>query len=384
MPVQCESVPRHLPGLDFLRAAGVLLVVWFHNWQQTWLTPQNAAVARWVRYGAVFVDLLILLSAVCNFWPYARAIALGEPWPDTGTFYRRRAARILPSYLLSVVVCFCIALAQEHYASVGAALGDLVSYLTFTMAWRPHWIIWTGINYALWTVQVEMFYYLLMPFLARAFRRRPVLTCAALFAVFLAVWAAVIFAAPQQIRVLLNQTLSFAGYYAAGMLLCMGYLRMRLWLARHPQRGGLLWLSLPAAVLALLAFDRILCCFDVGDRQYMQMLYRPLYLPVLALLAAAMLCLPAVPARLVQCAPVRFVCAISYNLYIWHQWLSVLIKTARIPYWEGDTPPNQLYDTAWSRRYDAIIVTAALLTAIVLTYGWERPLHRRLLGRKKA
>ncbi len=335
-----------------------------------------------MRYGAVFVDLLILLSAVCNFWPYARAIALGEPWPDTKTFYRRRAARILPSYFLSVAVFFAFSLFEGSYATAREAAGDLASYLTFTMAWSPHWMVWTRNNLCLWTVQVELFYYLLMPFLARAFRRRPALNCSGLCAVSLAVWAAVVFRAPERIRSFVDQPLTFAGYYAAGMLLCMGYIRARLWLARHPERARFLWLAVPAAALSVWGFDRVLRCFPGHDRQLMQMVYRPLCVPVFAALVGAMLLLPAPLARLLQCAPVRFVCAISYNLYIWHQQLSVKLKLYRVPWWEGDVPPNQLYDTAWSRRYEAIIVTAALAVAMLTTWCWERPLRRLLLGRK--
>ena len=50
-------------------------------------------LAGWVRYGFIFVDMMILLSAFCNFYPYARSIVLGEDWPDTKTFYRKEGSK---------------------------------------------------------------------------------------------------------------------------------------------------------------------------------------------------------------------------------------------------------------------------------------------------
>ena len=69
--------------LDGIRAIAIGMVVWFHFWQQTWLTPYlNIPVkytkyigitefnlAGWVRDGFIFVDMIILLSAFCNFYP---------------------------------------------------------------------------------------------------------------------------------------------------------------------------------------------------------------------------------------------------------------------------------------------------------------------------
>ena len=120
------------------------MVVWFHFWQQTWLTPYlripteytkyigltEINLAGWVRYGFVFVDMMILLSAFCNFYPYARSIVLGEDWPDTKRFYRKRAARILPSYyfMLTIDLVFYI-LPWHKYRNVGALCKDIVTHV---------------------------------------------------------------------------------------------------------------------------------------------------------------------------------------------------------------------------------------------------------------
>ena len=47
----------------------------------------------------------------------------------------------------------------------------------------------------------------------------------------------------------------------------------------------------------------------------------------------------------------KFIAVISFNLYIYHQFIAVKLKEFRIPYWTGDTPPNFLGDVKWQWTY---------------------------------
>lgn len=112
--------------LDGIRAVAVLMVVWYHFWQQSWLMPVAGPVnLDWMpRNGAICVDLMILLSGFCLFLPYARNMFREGKDPSAGQFYRKRAARIMPSYyvsLLIVLVCFAIPLGE--YTGVSDMLG---------------------------------------------------------------------------------------------------------------------------------------------------------------------------------------------------------------------------------------------------------------------
>ena len=78
----------------------------------------------------------------------------------------------------------------------------------------------------------------------------------------------------------------------------------------------------------------------------------------------------------------RFLAGISYNLYIWHQWLAVQLKSVwRIPHWEGTTPPNQLGDRVWMNKYALIITVAAFVAAVLATYLIEKPFANLIMGR---
>ena len=109
---------------------------------------------------------------------------------------------------------------------------------------------------------------------------------------------------------------------------------------------------------------------DMGNIQRAQLLCR---MPLVFCLALALvgLCLGV---RLPGGRVWAFLSGISYQFYLWHQWLAVQLKYhLRLPPWQGDTPPNQLGDTVWMWRYFALILAVSLGVAALLTYTVERP-----------
>ena len=78
-----------------MRALAVFGVVWFHFWQQSWISPYfelpflsalglspSVSLDFLPRGGYLFVDWLLFLSAFCLFLPYAHTALSGEPEPD--------------------------------------------------------------------------------------------------------------------------------------------------------------------------------------------------------------------------------------------------------------------------------------------------------------
>lgn len=96
----------HIRVLDGIRAVSVLIVAWYHIWQQSWLEPVflDFSLDWLVRNGSILVDLLILLSGFCLFLPHARAMVYGDKPDTTGEFYIKRVARIAPSYYVSLLI----------------------------------------------------------------------------------------------------------------------------------------------------------------------------------------------------------------------------------------------------------------------------------------
>ena len=111
-PYQEPPGDKHLDVLDGFRAICVLLVGWYHIWQQGWLSPsfeiqgQRISLDFLLRSGYLWVDGLLLLSGFLLYLPYTQS---GKA-PAILSFYRRRLARILPSYLLCILPLFVLAL----------------------------------------------------------------------------------------------------------------------------------------------------------------------------------------------------------------------------------------------------------------------------------
>ncbi len=386
-----------IPALDGIRGIAVMLIVWYHIWQQSWLMPflriptgsgfRAVSLDFIPRTGFLFVDLMLLLSAFCLFLPHARAMTDGSPVPSPADFYRRRAARILPSYYLSVLVFFGFALAEGAYSNGSQALTDLSATATFTQMFRTGTYLGTHINGVLWTVSVEVLFYLVFPALAYCFRKKPLLTYVLMTAASAAYLRLFVLRNPDTVRVTLNQFAGFLGVFANGMASACLYTA-----AERRMR------DVPDAVRTLLSVAGIaVSVYLVGLFQrgaanaQTVMVYQAQVRYVLSLTFSLLLVSASLGGKAVQAVlgnrVMYFFGAISYNLYIWHQQLAVRLKEARIPFWEGDTPPNTVPDRVWQHRYTLLCFTGAILLAALITFCFERPLNRRLLkkaaGRKE-
>lgn len=213
----------YLAAADLLRVFSVGLVAWFHIWQQSWLNPGFSVLGTWVdlqrlvRRGYMMVDLLLLLSGFLLYLPCARRRSRGgAPLPDVPKFYRRRLARILPSYLLAMGVGTALLLGSAPAPGSPPLWKDLLTHLTFTYTFFADTYLWTNLNGALWTLAVEMQFYLLFPLAARLFARRPWRTWAGMTALaLLCRWGVAQMADP---TLWINQLPCMLDLYAFGML----------------------------------------------------------------------------------------------------------------------------------------------------------------------
>lgn len=384
--------PRHVDVLDGVRALAVLIVMWFHLWQQSWLMPVFSVKAPAFlggmvtvnldfipRAGFIFVDLMLLISGFCLFLPHARTMLLGEPVPDTATFFKKRAARILPSYLLCVLLAtFAYSLPTGAFSSPQKFWTDFLSTATFTQVFFPSAFLDSKVNCVLWSVAVEVQFYLLFPLLARWFRKKPLLTYLAMVAVASVFIYGYALPRPNLYRMTTNQLPAFFGVYANGMLAAYLYVL----LAKKVKRSA--WLSVVATVVAVFSIWAIGMMEKTVTRdssvQHWQMAYRYAFSLVLCvfLLSAAL------SARwfrfLFSNRVMRFFAAISYNLYIWHQWIAVRLVEWKIPRWSGTVPPNQAGNRVWQWQFTILVTLLSFLVATVLTYAFEKPIAKKLLA----
>ena len=147
-------------ALDGVRAAAVCLVIAFHGWSQQ---PDFLAPGQWKQQYPMYytwtgVHLFFVLSGFLLFLPYARWLLAQEPRPSAAKFYKRRALRVGPAYLVCLTI---LNLAGPH---TWAAAKDWLLHTTFLFNFRPASIY--SIDGVFWTMAVEVQFYALLPILA--------------------------------------------------------------------------------------------------------------------------------------------------------------------------------------------------------------------------
>ncbi|MDT0164101.1 acyltransferase [Actinotalea sp. AC32] len=155
------AVGRRYADLEGYRGLAALGVVVYHVLQHA--DQQDPAVLA-ERSGALFrayhgmdalVDLFFVLSAFLLALPYARSALRGEPSPSGRAFVLRRAARVVPLYVVAVTVVWAV-----RNPDLPGDWPGLLAALTFTQVLDAERIFAT-IGPA-WSLAVEVQLYLLL------------------------------------------------------------------------------------------------------------------------------------------------------------------------------------------------------------------------------
>lgn len=379
---------KHIGVLDGIRAVAILIIVWFHFWQQTWLMPYylTPALERFGfssidfnllrRCGYLCVDLMILLSGFVLFLPYARQHFEGTTIDSVGVFYRKRAARILPSYYFSVIVMFVVALLQGTYAGRTAFMWrDLLTHLSFTFMLRADTYLFTAINGVLWTVVIELIFYAILPLLGKWFLGYPVWTYIGM--VGLGAGLIYLFYAKQtDLSVWVNRFPSFLPVFANGMLGAYLYV----WFVnRAPLKPVWSILGLLCVIGALACLKWMYtACLHSASIQLWQLTWRyPLSLVYMVLVLG--LCIAPKPIRaLLDNRVLGFIAAVSYNVYLWHHFIIIQLRKS-FGCNSGADVTALGAQMQWIITVEGVVLTFA--TAILATYCIERPFHQWIIGR---
>ena len=373
---------RYVDTCDGLRAIAVLIIGWFHIWQQSWLFPGFTLFGReisldpLVRSGYMWVDMMLLISGFCLYLPWARIRVSGGTRPDTLDFYARRLVRIHPSYLLCLAVMLGVALVRGSYYTAAHMKLDVFSHLTYTHTFFYNSYYATNLGGSLWTLAIEMQFYLLFPLIAWLFTRRPLLTFAGMCGFTLA-FRAWVTANVTDYTLYFNQLPAYLDIYAFGMAAAL--VHVRLCGMRHNAATRIAASVGVAAVCALLwrVVKMQAACSGTAAIQLGQMDHRIL----MAVLGSALLVLSAHAGWLVRhiiANPItKFISGVSFQFYIWHQTMAVWFRELRIIPSEYEHP-NYSGDHPWQVAYTALCFLGAIAVSAILTYGFEKPVARAL------
>ena len=378
---------KHLDVLDGVRVLCILLVGWFHIWQQGWLTPHFELLGETVsldfllRSGYLWVDGLLLLSGFLLYLPYTQA---GGKLPSIGAFYKRRLIRILPSYLLCVVPMFILCCVRGDYFQTSDAVLDILSHLTFTHNLFYFSYLRSPLNGALWTLAVEMQFYLLFPFLARAFRKLPVVTYIAMTG---AAFAFRYYASTRpDTSMYFNQLPAFLDVYANGFVAASVFAALRKRLGNEPDAKSRLLFTvmviLCGSVLMHIAQAQAYSPTGEAIRQGQMDRRFSLSVALACLMVCAAFSLP-VMRFLLGNRVMHFLSLISFQFYIYHQMLAVKLKECGFPP-SDSMQPWMDGDFRWQLSYTLCCFVFALVLAALLTFLFERPIASALRRRTGA
>ncbi len=372
---------KHIDVLNGFRAIFVLLVARYHFWllsylwTDVWLFGERIELDFLLQTGYIWVDGLMLLSGFLLYLPYT---GKGKPASPL-IFYKRRLIRILPSYLLCVLPLFILALVEHKYTNNGDAVKDLAAHLTFSQTLFSFSYKSSPINGVLWTLGVEMQFYLLFPFLGWCFKKKPTLTWLAMTAIAFC-WRHQA-AGLQDNSLYINQLPAFLDVYANGFAAASIFAGLR---SKMDQDGRDTRLKVFFTVVFFLCICLIVSMLKEQAARYD---YPGIRLGQLekrfgfsVLLACAMISaafsLPFLRFLLGN-KLMAFLSAISLQFYIWHQWLA-----SRIRAWDfipHDMPvPWSNYENAWQVKYIIVCFAATVVLSALITYLYEKPIARKL------
>ena len=299
-----------LPAVEGMRACAAMGVVVTHVAFQTGHT--GGVAGRLFGRFDLAVAVFFAISGFLLWRGHAAAVRGLRPTPPTGHYLRSRVVRIMPGYLVAVVVILLL------LPDAKADLTVWLANLTLTQIYVP--LTLTAGLTQMWSLSVEVAFYLVLPLLAVLARwvpvraRIPVIATAAVASL---AWGLIPFGAPDGVNPL-NWPPAFFSWFAAGMLLAELTVTPIGWAHRLARRRVLM------AVIAVAAF--LVAASPVAGPEGLtpgtveQFVVKTAMGAVVAaaLMAPLVLDRPGIPHRLLGSEPMVTLGRWSYGLFIWH------------------------------------------------------------------
>lgn len=342
-----DPSPRRtvIPSMDGMRGLAALAVLLYHVAYLSGRPELGDGTARRLLIsGYVGVDFFFVISGFLLFLP----VVVGGSLGNLRAYARRRAARILPAYYVALLGTTALlplltsADVDRPHESVAGA-GNLLLHLTFLQhsvglaLGLPEGF---GVNGVVWTLALEVTFYLLLPLVAVRFLRHPwrwlggaLAASAGYRAWVLGLGVSTDPALPGAPTVpgmaWITQIPSFLTHFALGMVGAWLFVRC----SRSPRFAGARWLAVPtqAAALALVLWGM----YSAGSRDLAGAAgaydhWPAGYAMVLgfALLLVATALAPAWSQYPWSNRAMRRLGDVSYGIYLWHLPLAGLALTS--------------------------------------------------------
>ena len=292
----------------------------------------------------------------------------------------------VPGILMCVLLMlFLVALPNGSYRlqdgtlNTGRMLRDLAAHATFTHNLFAFSYTGSPLNGALWTLGVEMQFYLLFPFIARLFRRWPAFTWLLMTAAAF-IYRGWVKTLPDT-TLYFNQLPAMLDVYANGMAAAAIYSALKRRMKQDKWTAALFTVILCIAVCGLRLLVKTQASITGYENIRMGQMTHRFPLSVLTALSLLGVLYGIRPLRLLLGNRATAVlAAISYQFYMYHQPLAVQLKAWGIPA-SVNPSPWMSGERSWQILYTVLCFAGALAISALITYAFERPIVR--LGRGK-
>ena len=373
---------NYIATLDGVRAIAILLVVLFHfnillgmglsipTPFLGWLGIHQISCKWIISTGYEMVDMMLLLSGFCLFLPHAREMIGEGKTEPTKHFYKKRVARIFPSYYFCMALTLVIYILPKHlYASFLDFVKDFIPHVFFVHTYTHASYLGSRFNGVLWTLAVEVQFYLLFPFLVKLFKKYMwqtylVMNVASLAFIHIAIMGRTM----DDYGMWINQLPAFLGVYANGMLAAYLFVKM----ANYFNKNGF-----DKCFAIFFTMVSIFCIFwylmymkDLNGAEQGQ-LWQVNHRFEIAVLYSIFLIATCFSVQawksIFSNRFMKFLSGISFNLYIWHQFIAERLNKYLLV-------PNAVKMLVW--------MVLSVIVAWILTTFIEKPAAGMILGKK--
>jgi peptidoglycan/LPS O-acetylase OafA/YrhL len=318
---QVSHVDR-VASLTGIRAVAALLVVGTH----AAYTTGKYTHGYWGLVGSrmeIGVPIFFVLSGFLLFRPWVKSCATGGPPPSLSRYAWHRVRRIMPAYVITVLIAYVLYHFREAGPNPGHSWTGLVRNLTLTQIYTDGYLgkyLHQGLT-QMWSLAVEAAFYVVLPLLAyvllmligrRRWQPRLVVGALAAMALISPAWLVLVHTDhwfPDGARLWLP---TYLAWFLGGMMLTV------------LQRIGVRCYAFMAVPLAIICYfivsTPIAGAPTTSPATLSEALYKTCFYAVIAVLAVAPLALGdrGLYSRLLASRPMVWLGEISYEIFLIH------------------------------------------------------------------
>ena len=171
--ISSNKIIQELDGLRFVAILSVFLLhlrgIWLSKTENSYdLTLFDWILDSSIQLGGSGVQLFFVISGFILALPWMKKYENHQPAPKLSNFYFKRLTRLEPPYIISSLMFFLMLIIMERQN-----LQSLFEHLMATLLYVHNWIYGysSPINKAAWSLEIEIQFYLLVPFLIPVLHR---------------------------------------------------------------------------------------------------------------------------------------------------------------------------------------------------------------------